>query len=176
MKNITTLQDSILSMKTAFEIVTRRGVEKGCSAELMLKTNENVDKFLKERPSNCSIMDRCGRRVERATSMILRAYMEHGAKSAMEQAKHHAEAATRLYEKIKCSDDRCFKNAISTFKTLEELLEATTEASAKFTRDFYTLEKWRGCDEVREEEICNLLALIIRNTVGKGGANHLVAA
>jgi prefoldin subunit 5 len=72
-KSITTLQDSILSMKTTLETVTRREVEKECLADLTLKTNENVDKFLEERPSNCSIMDRCGRRVERATYTILRA-------------------------------------------------------------------------------------------------------
>ena len=179
MKNITTLQDSILSMKTAFETVTRRGVEKECSAELTLKTNENVDKFLKERPSNCSIMDRCGRRVERATSMILRAYKEQGTKSAMEQAKHHVEAATRLHEKIECSDDRCFKNAINTFKTLGELLQATTEASGKFTKDLYTLKRWPGFEEVGEEEICNLLTplshvirLKILKNLEKGGKNY----
>jgi DNA-binding transcriptional ArsR family regulator len=177
-KNITTLQDTILSMRTALETVTRREVEKECSAELTLKTNENVDKFLKERPSNCSIMDQCGRRVEKATSMILRAYMEQGTKTAMEQAKTHVEAATKLYEKIKCPDDQCFKNAINTFKTLEELL-ATTEASRKFTKDLYTPKRWPGSEEVKEEEICNLLAplshvirLKILKNLEKGGKNY----
>jgi DNA-binding transcriptional ArsR family regulator len=178
-ENIATLQDSMLSMKTALETVTRREVEKECSAELTMKTNENVDNFLKERPSNCSVMDRCGRRVEKATSMILRAYMEQGTRAAVEKAKHHVEAATGLQKKIKCPDDRCFKNAINTFKTLEELLEATTEASAKLTKDLYALKRSPGYEEVREEEICNLLAplshvkrLKILKNLEKGGKNY----
>ena len=178
-ESITTLQDSMLSMRTALETVTRSEVEKECLAELTLKTNENVDNFLKDRPPDCGIMGRCGRRVEKATSMILRACMEQGTRSAMEQAKYHVEAATRLHEKIKCPDDRCFKNAVNTFKTLEELLEATTEASGKLTKDLYALERRPGYEEVREEEICNLLAplshvirLKILKNLEKGGKNY----
>jgi DNA-binding transcriptional ArsR family regulator len=178
-KNITTLQDSILSMRTALETVTRKEVEKECLDELTLKTNENVEKFLKERPTNCSIMDQCGRLVERETSKILRAYMEQGTRPAMEQAKHRVEAATKLHEKIKCPDGQCFKTAINTFKTLEELLAATTEASGKFTKDLYTVKRWPGFEEVKEEEICNLLAplahvirLKILKNLEKGGKNY----
>lgn len=178
-KNITTLQDSILSMKTTLETVTRKEVEKDCLTHLTLKTNENMSKFLKERPSKCSIMDWCTRRVEKATSMILRAFMEQGTRSAMEQVKYHVEAATRHFKEIKCPDERCFKNAINTFKTLEELIEAATEVSAKFTKDLYTPKKWLGFEDVKEEEICNLLAplshvtrLKILKKLGKGGENY----
>jgi DNA-binding transcriptional ArsR family regulator len=178
-KNITTLQDSILSMKTALETVTRREVEKDCLAELTSKTNENIDTFLKERPPDCTIMDRCTRRVEKATSMILRAFMEQGTRSAIEQAKYHVDAATKLHKNIKCSDDKCFKSAVNTFKTLEELLEAASETSAKVTKDLYTLKSSLDSEEVDEEEICNLLAplshvirLKILKNLGKGGKNH----
>lgn len=178
-KNITTLQDSILSMKTALETVTRKEIEKECLTQLTLKTNENMSKFLKERPSKCTIMDWCTRRVERATSMILRAFMEQGTRSAMEQVKYHVEAATRHYKEIKCPDDKCFKNAINTFKTLEELIEAATEVSAKFTKDLYTPKKWPSFEEIKEEEICNLLAALshvirlkILKNLGKGGKNY----
>jgi DNA-binding transcriptional ArsR family regulator len=179
-KNITTLQDSILSMKTVLETVTRKEVEKECLTQLTLKTNENMSKFLKERPSNCGIMeDWCARRVEKATSMILRAFMEQGTRSAMEQVKYHVEAATRHAKEIKCPDDKCFENAINTFKTIEELIEIATEASAKFTKDIYTSERWLGFEDVKEEEICNLLAplshatrLKILKNLGKGGKNY----
>jgi DNA-binding transcriptional ArsR family regulator len=178
-KNITTLQDSILSMKTTLETVTKREVEKECLAHLTLKTNENMDKFLKERPLKCSIMDWCTRRVERATSMILRAFMEQGTRSATEQVKYHVEASTRHVKEIKCPDEKCFKNSIATFKTLEQLIEASTEASAKFTKDLYTPRRWSGFEEVKEEEVCNLLAplshvtrLKILRKLGKGGENY----
>jgi DNA-binding transcriptional ArsR family regulator len=178
-RNIITLQDSILSMKTTLETVTRREVEKECLTQLTLKTNEDMDKFLKERPSDCNIMERCTRRVERATSMILRAFMEQGAGSAMEQAKYHVEAATRHYKEVKCPNDKCFKNAINTFKTLEELIESATEVSTKFTKDLYTPRRKPGFEEVREEEICDLLAplshvirLKILKNLGKGGKNY----
>lgn len=178
-KNITSLQDSILSMKTALETVTRKEVEKDCLTQLTLKTNENISKFLKERPSKCSVMDWCTRRVERATSMILRAFMEQGTRSAKEQVKYHVEAATRHFKEIKCPDEKCFKNAIKTFKTLEELMEAATEVSEKFTKDLYTPKRWLGPEDVREQEICNLLAplshamrLKILKNLGKGGQNY----
>jgi DNA-binding transcriptional ArsR family regulator len=178
-KNITTLQDSILNMKATLETVTRKEIEKECLTQLTLKTNENMSKFLKERPSKCTIMDWCTRRVERATSMILRAFMEQGTRSAMEQVKYHVEAATRHYKEIRCPDDKCFKNAINTFKTLEELIEAATEVSAKFTKDLYTPKKWPGFEEIKEEEICNLLAALshvirlkILKDLGKGGKNY----
>lgn len=178
-KNITSLQDSILSMKTALETVTRREVEKECLAELTLKTNGNIDKFLKERPPDCCTMDRCTRRVEKATSKILRAFTEQGTRPAIEQVKYHVEAATKLHENTECPDDKCFKNAINTFKTLQELLEATAEASTKVAQDLYTLKSWLDSDEVKEEEICSLLAplshvmrLKILKNLGKGGKNH----
>jgi DNA-binding transcriptional ArsR family regulator len=178
-KNITTLQDSILSMKTTLETVTRREVEKDCLTQLTSKTNENMSKFLKERPSNCSMEDWCTRRVERATSMILRAFMEQGTRSAIEQVKYHVESATRHAKEIKCPDEECFKNAINTFKTLEELIEGTTEVSAKFTKDLYTPKRWLVFEDVKEEEICNLLAplshatrLKILKNLGKGGKNY----
>jgi len=178
-KNIVALQDSVLSMKTALETVTRREVEKECLAQLTSKTNENMSKFLKERPLKCSIMDRCTRQVERATSTILRAFMEQGTRSAMEQAKYYVEAATRHAKEIECPDGKCYKNAVDTFKTLEELIESATEASAKFAKNLYTPKRWPGFEEVREEEICNLLAplshvirLKILKNLGKGGKNY----
>ena len=175
-KNITNLQDLILYMKTALETVT---IEKECLFQLTLKTNENMDKFLKERPSKCSILDWCTKRVERATSMILRAFMEQGTRSAKEQVKYHVEAATRHYKDIKCPDEKCFKNAINTFKTLEELLEKSKEVTAKFTMDLYSPKSLSGFEEIREEEICDLLAplsnatrLKILKSLGKGGKNY----
>ena len=178
-KNITHLQDLILYMKTALETVTRREVEKESLAQLTLKTNESRDMFLKERPPECSIMDWCTRRVEKAASMVLRAFMEEGTSSAMEQVKYHVEAATRHYKQIECPDEKCFKNAINTFKTLEELLENSKEASAKFTKDLYSPKSLSGFEEFREEEICDLLAplsnvtrLRILKSLGKGGKNY----
>jgi DNA-binding HxlR family transcriptional regulator len=97
----------------------------------------------------------------------------------MEQAKYHVEAATRLHKKLECPDERCFKNAVNTFKTLEELLEATTRASAMLTKDLYELRRRPGFEEIREEEICNLLAplshvirLKILKNLEKGGKNY----
>lgn len=179
-KNITTLQDSVLSMKTALETVTKKEVEKYCSPQLTLKTNENMSKFLRERSPEFSIReDRCTRRVERATYKILRAFMEQGTISAMEQVKYYVEAATRYFNETKCPDDKCFKNAINTFKTLEELIDAATEVSAKFTNDLYSPERWLSFEDVREEEICNLLAALshvirlkILKDLGKGGKNY----
>ncbi|MFB0560345.1 MAG: winged helix-turn-helix domain-containing protein [Candidatus Lokiarchaeia archaeon] len=178
-RNIITLQDMILYMKTALETVTSREVEKECLARLTLKTNENMDKFLKERSSECSIQDWCTRRVEKATSMILRAFMEQGTRSAIELAKYSVDAATRHYTEINCTDQNCFKNAIDTFKTLEELLETSKEVSVKFTKDLYSPKRWSDFEEIREEEICELLAplsnvtrLRILKSLGKGGRNY----
>lgn len=179
-KNITNLQDLILHMKTVLETVTSREVDKEWLAQLTLKTNENMDKFLKERSSECSIKDRCTRRVEKATFMVLRAFMEQGTKSALELAKYHVDAATRHYRdgEIKCPDEVCFKNAINTFKTLEELLENSKELSMKFTKDLYSPKSLSGFEDIKEEEICDLLAplsnvtrLKILKNLGKGGKN-----
>ncbi|MGQ9721536.1 MAG: winged helix-turn-helix domain-containing protein [Candidatus Jordarchaeum sp.] len=177
-KNITNLQDLILYMKTTLETVTRREIEKECLAKLTLKTNENMDKFLRERDPECSIMDWCTRRVEKASSMVLRAFMEQGTRSAIEQVRYHVDAATRHCKEIKCPNEECFRNAISNFKTLEELLENTQEVSAKFTKELYSPKSWSGFEEIKEEEICDLLAplsnvtrLKILISLGKGGKN-----
>jgi DNA-binding transcriptional ArsR family regulator len=124
-------------------------------------------------------MDWCTKRVERATSMILRAFMEQGTGAAAEQVKYHVEAATRHFKEINCPDDKCFKNAINTFRTLEELMEGATEASVKLTKNLYAPKAWLGAEDVREEEICALLAPLSHETrlkilkdLGKGGKNY----
>ncbi|WXG39496.1 MAG: winged helix-turn-helix domain-containing protein [Candidatus Freyarchaeum deiterrae] len=177
-KNITNLQDLILYMKTAFETVTLREVEKNCLAQLTVKTNENMDKFLKERPSECKIRDWCTRQVEKATYMVIRAFMEQGMTSAAEQVKYWVDMVTRHYNEVDCHDEKCFKNAINAFKTLEELIENSKELSEKFTKDTYSPKNWSGFEEVKEEEVCSLLAplsnvtrLKILKNLGKGGKN-----
>ncbi len=176
-RNITNLQDLILSMKTTLETVTRREIERECLAKLTLKTNENVEKFLRERNPECSIKDWCTRRVEKAASMVLRAFMEQGTKSAIEQVKYHVNAATRHSGEIKCPDETCFKNAINTFKGLEEILEASSKESAKLTTVYSPQGRSRFV-EIKEEEICELLAplsnvtrLKILKNLEKGGKN-----
>jgi DNA-binding transcriptional ArsR family regulator len=177
-KNITNLQDQILYMKTAFETVTLREVEKNCLAQLTVKTNENMDKFLKERPSECKIRDWCTRQVEKATYMVIRAFMEQGMTSAVEQVKYWVDMVTRHYNEIDCHDESCFKNAIKAFKTLEDLIENSKEVSEKFIKNIYSPKNWSGFEEVKEEEICDLLAplsnvtrLKILKNLGKGGKN-----
>jgi len=63
-------------------------------------------------------------------------------------------------------------------KTLEELIGNSKELSEKFTKDIYTTKNWSGFEEIREEEVCNLLAplsnitrLKILKNLGKGGKN-----
>ncbi len=177
-KNITNLQDLILYIKTAFETVTMREVEKECLTRLTLKTNENLGKFLEERPSECKIRDWCTRQVERATYMVIRAFMDQGIGSAMAQVKFWVDAVTRHSNEINCHDERCFKNAMTAFKTLEDLIENSKEVSEKFTKDLYSPKGWSDFEEVREEEICELLAplsnvtrLKILKNLGKGGKN-----
>lgn len=177
-KNITNLQELILYMKTTFETVTMREVEKECLARLTLKTNENMDKFLKERPSECKIRDWCTRQVERATYMVIRAFMDQGISSAMAQVKFWVDAVTRHSKEIECHDESCFKNAMNAFKTLEDLIENSKEVSEKFTKDLYSPKGWSSFEEIKEEEICDLLAplsnvtrLKILKNLGKGGKN-----
>jgi DNA-binding transcriptional ArsR family regulator len=177
-RNITNLQDLILSMKTTLETVTRREIERECLAKLTLETNENIEKFLRERNPKCSVRDRCARRVEKAASMVLLAFMEHGITSAIEQVKYHVNAATRHYSEIKCPDEACFKNAINTFKSLGEILEASSEESTKLTKNVYSPKSKASFVEIGEEEICELLAplsnvtrLKILKNLEKGGKN-----
>jgi hypothetical protein len=102
--------------------------------------------------------------------------MEQGTDSALEQVKYHVEAATRHFSETKHPDHKGLKDAIDTFKTLEELIDAATEVSRKFTEDLYSPMKWVGFDDVREEEICGLLGplshvvrLKILKDLGRGG-------
>ncbi len=178
-RNITHLQDLILYMKTALETVTSREIEKKCLSQLTLKTNENINKFLKESPSECNLRDWCTRRVEKATSLILRAFMEQGAIPALEQVRYHSEAASRHFKEMPCPDETCFKNIIDTFKTLEELLENSKEASMKFAEDLYSPRSWADFEEVAEEEVCDLLSplsnvtrLKIMKNLAKGGKSY----
>jgi DNA-binding transcriptional ArsR family regulator len=177
--SITSLQDLVLTLKTVIETVMEREFEKEGLLQLSLKTNENMDEFLKGRDPECNIMVWCTRRVERATSMILRAFMEQGARSAMEQVKYHVEAATRHFKEIKCPDANCFGNAVKVFKTLQELIENSEEVSVKLAQDLYSPKEWSSSEEAREEEISSLLAplsnamrLRILKNLGKGRKNY----
>jgi DNA-binding transcriptional ArsR family regulator len=129
------------------------------SPQLPLKSNENIGKFQRQRSSAFSNgEDQYTRRMEIATYKILRAFMEQGTNSAMELVKYHIEAETRYFKEAKYPDDKRFKNAIDTFKTLEELIDAETDVSAKFTGELYSPKKWLRFEDAREEEICERLA------------------
>jgi DNA-binding transcriptional ArsR family regulator len=84
----------------------------------------------------------------------------------------------RHSKEIDCRDESCFKNAMSAFKTLETLIENSKEVSKKFTKDLYLPKDWSGFEDIKEEEICELLAplsnvtrLKILKNLGKGGKN-----
>lgn len=177
-RNITTLQDLILHLKTALETVTRREVEREFLSQLTLKTSESMDKFLEERPADCVYRDWCTRRVEKATSRVLRTFTEKGAEAALEEVKQHAEAASRHFEETQCPDNACFQNIVDTFRTLEELIENSKEA-AKFTGSLYSTRSWMDFDEIREREVAALLAPLsnptrvrILKSLSKGGKNY----
>jgi DNA-binding transcriptional ArsR family regulator len=176
---ITSLQDLILTLKTAIEAVTQKEFEKEDLLKLSLKTNENMDEFLRGRDSKCKLIDGCTRRVEKATSMVLRAFMEQGARSAREQAKYHAESAARHFEESKCPDATCYENAVKVFKTLEQLIENSEGRSAKLSHDLFSPKALSSTKEVGEEEISSLLTplshavrLRILKNLEKGGENY----
>jgi len=179
-KDIKTLQDSVLSIRTALETVMKKEVQKYFSSQPTLKSNENINEFLRDSSSEFSIgEDRYTKAVEMATYSIIHAFMEQGPMSAMNQVKYHVEAATRYFNGTKSPDDRWFKNAIDTFKTLEGLINGATEVPAKFTNDLYSPRNWLRLDDVSEEEMCNWLAplshvlrLKILKVLGKGGKNY----
>ena len=179
-EDIRTLQDSVSSTRTALERVIKREVQKYCSSQQTLKSNGNTNESLREiSPESSTSEDEYTKSVEIATYKIIRAFMEQGTMSAMEQVRYHVEAATRHFNETTCPDDKCFKSAIDTFRTLEELIDAATEVSAKFTNDLYSPRKWLSFDDVREEEMCNLLAplshvirLKILKDLGKSGKNY----
>ena len=165
------LQDLVLRMKSGFDVLASSRIQEN-SLKLMTETiDENVERFLEERPQSCQILDECTTFIERGALKVLRVFMENGAQEALSILNKKSDFLDGENVIQNCSNSKCLKKAKTIFTTLEELITTSEEASIQYAKDLFSLGEELNLEEGDEEELCELLAPlsnVIRLKILKG--------
>ncbi|MFW9980077.1 MAG: winged helix-turn-helix domain-containing protein [Candidatus Thorarchaeota archaeon] len=177
------LQDSILFLKSSLDPVIQTEKEKSFVAQFKLHSGRQMSKFLDRRTNNCELWDWCSRRVERATSLILQAFIEEGPASAIQEADFHIQSVISMKkDDLQCLDaqecnEDCCNNIVSTFESLKELLEAYLDRPIERSAAKEISKK--DLSHLSSEQMTNLLKplsnrvrLEILKELGKGGKHY----
>jgi DNA-binding HxlR family transcriptional regulator len=177
------LQDTILFLKSSLEPIVQTERERSFIAQMKLKSGRQVSKFLNERFTECNLWEWCSRRVEKATSLILQAFIEEGPSSAIQEADHHIQSALAMREDnpdcpdVKGCNEECYKNIVNTFESLKELLETyhdlpsgsrTSKKASKSNIEHLVTDQISGL----LKPISNKVRLEILKELGKGGRHY----
>ena len=180
-QSLAQIQDTVLSLKSALETITREDLERTNCARVVATASKNLGTFLKDRNASCEIMDYCTKVVEQGATKVINTYIEKGSQSAIELIDYYFKSVFKENSGSKCADDLCFRNSINILKALRELIESSRNAHVQLSADLFSTAKWVGQKYAGEEDICNRLIplanvtrLRILKILEKGGRNYAV--
>lgn len=175
------VQDLFTHAKATIETVAREETEKTTITQLATKANSGLSVFVQNGVNECDFLKWCTRRVEKAITMILRAYIEQGPIQGIELARYCTETAKRELQDITCMDDQCFNRAIVTFQSLEELMANTQIIMKTRTGISVSDRSLSGSEDIDEEGILgmvtplsNIIRLKIMKDLAEKGKNYTV--
>ncbi|KUJ92469.1 MAG: hypothetical protein XD40_2334 [Archaeoglobus fulgidus] len=175
-RKIDVLQDSMMSLATAVEMLAEREGEREFLAELKAAVKSEKSRIENLSPESCKLRDFCLSRVNKATSKVIRVYSEKGAEEALEEVKKHKEAVEKHLDSSLCPDKNCMQSIVDTFETLESLIKHSLEISEQRRT---ILRRWNSIEEIDEEAVAKLLSPLsnpirirILKALTKGGKSY----
>ncbi len=175
-KKIVFLQDIILNLKEKYEIANRNEITQEFLVQLTTEADKNFDRFLKKRPANCHITDKCTTIAEKAIFKVLRIFIDRGPSEALDYIKDFKNYAMKLSKEENCPDKVCFDSIYNIFKTLASLINTSFDTSLSRTKELISVGYELSFEEGAEIELCKLLTplsnekrLVILKTLSKGG-------
>lgn len=175
-RKIDFLQDSMIALATAVEVLAGQDEEKGFLAELKAAVKSENSRIRKLSPKSCRLRDFCLSRVNKATSKVIRVYAEKGGLEALEEVRKHKEAVEKHLESSVCPDRNCMESIVDTFETLESLIKQSLELAEQRRA---ILKQWRSIEDIDEDTVAKLLSPLsnpirirILKNLAKGGKSY----
>lgn len=175
-KQIVSLQDLVLHMKTEFSLLSRNKLENECIAKLTEVSQDNLEIFIKQRPKNCKYLDPCTTLIEKSILDILMIYIKKGAKQALKRIKNSQKYAEKYLEIGRCPDGKCMRNISDLYNTLTDLLVSSNQLSEDHTKVLFSEIRKQNLLEGNEKDetqliapLSNIIRLKILKILSKGG-------
>ncbi|MFX1273760.1 MAG: winged helix-turn-helix domain-containing protein [Promethearchaeota archaeon] len=176
---ITFLQDLILNMKNEFDLINRTKIDNQCITELTDLSENNLDHFLAERPSDCKLLEKCTTFVEKTTMKVLNIYLKKGINPAQELLNSYINFSENYLETGKCSDKTCMENVINGYKSLQDILNSKKLITDEMTANLFSKKHLYNIIDGNEKEdsklltpLSNEIRIKILKVVSKGGTYY----
>ncbi|MFW9973598.1 MAG: winged helix-turn-helix domain-containing protein [Candidatus Odinarchaeota archaeon] len=178
-KRITFLQDLILNMKNEFDLINRTKIDNQCMSELTDTTEINLDNFLSKRPLECKLLDECTTFIEKKSIKILKIYMKNGIKTALKVLNSYIRFGENYVKEGRCSDKGCMDNAMSVFRSLQNILKSNQRITDDMTNEFFNKKDLYTIIDGSESEdsklltpLSNELRIKILKVLSRGGTYY----
>ena len=141
-RKISFLQDLAIKTKTKLDLISNSIIKKNYISELTKIADEDLKSFLKSRPTDCRILDRCTTMIEKGTIKVLRIFIEKGVTAADELIDTYIEFANKPASIATCSDKLCLDKAMSIFNALKKLIQSVKKTESKSIEVLYKDNKF----------------------------------
>lgn len=176
---ITALQDLVLYMKNEFELLSKSKIESIGFGDLTNLVETNLNKFVINRPKNCSLLDPCTTIIEKWLFKVLNIYAKNGSDPAKKKIDSYYRLIIKYKENGKCPDNRCLDKALQIFDSIKSLIDSNIEKNLDHSRKVFSKIKEFSDKEGKEKEECKLLTplsneirLKILKILSKGSAYY----
>lgn len=173
---INLLQDLFYEMKNELSLIKRSKIQENYFSNMTKIADDNLNKFLDNRPMDCNILDFCTTLVEKGVFRVLRILMEKGEEAAIIQIEKYLKLSESPQTLKTCPNNKCLENSIDIFKLLKDLITDSKELSSKYFKELTLLEEELEIEETNEEQIneiltplSNVIRLKILKNLKKGG-------
>ncbi|TFG02668.1 MAG: ArsR family transcriptional regulator [Promethearchaeota archaeon] len=155
---ITFLQDCIFSMKNELDLLKKSKIQENYFTRLTKIADDNLIKFLDNRPKDCAILDYCTTMIEKGVLKILRTLMEKGEEAALLKIEKYMKFSNSEAALKACPNHDCLGNVGDTFKLLKELIIDSRELSLRYLEELNVLDQEVNLTEENVAKLNNLLA------------------
>ncbi len=162
---ITSLQDIILKMKVDFDLIIRNQLKTDIHSQLIKTTEEEMNSFLNNRPSNCKVIDPCTTRVEKKVMEILRLFSEQDYINAITLIDSIIDHIEHYYsDNDVCPDRSCLENAKEIYITLKNLLDSVEQQTMKNFKKLFNRDSEFQLSEGNEKKESALMSALANET------------
>ena len=170
------LQDMLFGMKNELDLIKKSQIQENYFSRITKIADENLEKFLDNRPHDCKILDYCTTMIEKGVFRVLRTLLESGEDAAINRIDKYLKFTESDPASKACPDTECLRNAIDTFRLLKDLITDSKELSSKYFEELAILEQEPDIEGVNIEQLNDILTplsnvtrLKIMKILRKGG-------